>query len=153
MIEGSALNGGKNSDWLRPFPCALSHPALNAQKASDWLRPFPTCGRVANYQMVRTSQAIGTLMEYTCWVLRLHPLDLREEPDHISSQEKEAVLPLHDIYIYCKSWFGLHLEGLHWCCCCCCVSWDIVVNQLYVYRVHKARKWTIDVFWPSFLAI
>ena len=50
-------------------------PALNGGKVSDWTRPFPSNGRVVNYQRVRTNQAMGTLTEYTCQVLHLHPLE------------------------------------------------------------------------------
>ena len=57
---------------------------------------FLTNGRVANYQRVRTNQAMDTLMEYTC--LSISPAFPRVggKPDHISSQGKEAVFAMHD---------------------------------------------------------
>ena len=60
---------------------------------------FLTNGRAANYQRVRTSQAMDTLTEYTC--LSILPAFPRVEgkPDHVSSQGKEAVFAMHDIYV------------------------------------------------------
>ena len=57
---------------------------------------FHTNGRVANYQRVRTNQAMDTLMEYTC--LSISPAFPRVggKPDHVSSQGKEAVFATHD---------------------------------------------------------
>ena len=59
---------------------------------------FLTSGRVANYQRVRTNQAMDTLTEYTC--LSISPVfpRVRAKPDHVSSQGKEAVFVTHDIY-------------------------------------------------------
>ena len=58
---------------------------------------LPAYGRVANYQRVRTSQAMDTLTEYTC--LGISPAIPRVggKPDHVSSQGKEAVFVTHDI--------------------------------------------------------
>ena len=52
--------------------------------------------RAANYQRVRTNQAMDTLTEYTC--LGILPAIPRGggKPDHISSQGKEAVFVTHD---------------------------------------------------------
>ena len=57
---------------------------------------FLTNERAANYQRVRTNQAMDTLMEYTC--LSISPAFpwVREKPDHISSQGKEAIFAMHD---------------------------------------------------------
>ena len=59
---------------------------------------FLTNRRAANYQRVRTSQAMDTLTEYTC--LSILPAFPRVggKPDHVSSQGKEAVFATHDIY-------------------------------------------------------
>ena len=55
-------------------------------------------GRAANYQRVCTSQAMDTLTEYTC--LGISPAIPRVggNPDHVSSQGKEAIFVTHDIY-------------------------------------------------------
>ena len=59
---------------------------------------FLTNGRAANYQRVRTNQAMDTLTEYTCLsILPAFPR-VRGKPDHVSSQGKEAVFVTHDIY-------------------------------------------------------
>ena len=57
---------------------------------------FLTNGRAANYQRVRTNQAMDTLTEYTC--LSISPAFPRVggKPDHVSSQGKEAVCATHD---------------------------------------------------------
>ena len=57
---------------------------------------FLTNGRVANYQRVRTNQAMDTLLEYT--YLGISPVipQVRGKPDHVSSQGKEAVFVTHD---------------------------------------------------------
>ena len=57
---------------------------------------FLTNGRVANYQRVHTNQAMDTLTEYTC--LSILPAFPRVggKPDHVSSQEKEAICATHD---------------------------------------------------------
>ena len=57
---------------------------------------FLTNGRAANYQRVRTNQAMDTLTEYTC--LSISPAFPRVggEPDYVSSQGKEAVFAMHD---------------------------------------------------------
>ena len=49
-----------------------------------------------NYQRVHTSQAMDTLMEYTC--LSILPAFPRVggKPDHVSSQGKEAIFVMHD---------------------------------------------------------
>ena len=49
-----------------------------------------------NYQRVRTSQAMDTLMEYTC--LSILPVFPRVggKPGHVSSQGKEAIFATHD---------------------------------------------------------
>ena len=57
---------------------------------------FLTNGRVANYQRVRTSLAMDTLMEYTCLSIVLAFPRVRGKPDHVSSQGKEAVFAMHD---------------------------------------------------------
>ena len=61
---------------------------------------FLTNGKAANYQRVRTNQAMDTLTEYTC--LSISPVFPRVggKPDHVSSQRKEAVFATHDIYIF-----------------------------------------------------
>ena len=61
---------------------------------------FLTNGRVANYQRVHTNQAMDTLTEYTC--LSILPAFPRVggKPDHVSSQGKEAVCAMHDIYAH-----------------------------------------------------
>ena len=63
---------------------------------------FLTNGRAANYQRVRTSQAMDTLTEYTC--LSISPAFPRVggKPDHISSQGKEAVFVTHDTYMHLR---------------------------------------------------
>ena len=57
---------------------------------------FLTNGRAANYQRVRTNQAMDTLMEYTCLSISPAFLQVRGKPDHVSSQGKEAVFVMHD---------------------------------------------------------
>ena len=82
-------------------------PAPNGGKASDWTRPFPNNRRAANYQRVCTNQAMGTPAEYFPRV--------GGKPAHISSQGKEAVGATHDTLpqvikasaIYCKNIFTL----------------------------------------------
>ena len=61
---------------------------------------FLTNGRAVNYQRVRTSQAMDTLMEYTC--LSILPAFPRVggKPGHVSSQGKEAVFVTHNTYVY-----------------------------------------------------
>ena len=59
---------------------------------------FHTNGRAANYQRVRTNQAMDTPMEYTCLsILPAFP-QVGGKPDHASSQGKEAVFATHDMY-------------------------------------------------------
>ena len=59
---------------------------------------FLTDGRAANYQRVRTNQAMDTLTEYACLsILPAFP-SVGGKPDHVSSQGKEAVFATHDIY-------------------------------------------------------
>ena len=72
--------------------------ALNGGKASDWSRPFLTNGRAVNYQRVRTSQALDTLTEYTCLSISPAFPRVRGKPDHVSSQGKEVIFAMHDIY-------------------------------------------------------
>ena len=55
-------------------------------------------GRAVNYQRVRTSQAMDTLMEYACLGISPAIPRVRGKPDHVSSQGKEAVFVTHDIY-------------------------------------------------------
>ena len=59
---------------------------------------FLANGRAANYQRVRTTQAMDTLPEYTR--LGISPAIPRVggKPDHVSSQGKEAVFVTNDIY-------------------------------------------------------
>ena len=57
---------------------------------------FLTNRRVANYQRVRTNQAMDTLMEYTCLSILPGFPRVRGKPDHVSSQGKEAVFVTHD---------------------------------------------------------
>ena len=52
--------------------------------------------RVANYQRVRTNQAMDTLLEYTCLGISPAIPRVRGKPDHISSQRKEAIFVTHD---------------------------------------------------------
>ena len=60
---------------------------------------FLTNGRAVNYQRVCTNQTMDTLMEYTC--LSILPAFPRVggKPDHVSSQGKEAIFAMHDIYV------------------------------------------------------
>ena len=53
-------------------------------------------GRAANYQRVRTSQTMDTLMEYACLGISPAIPRVRGKPDHVSSQGKEAVFVTHD---------------------------------------------------------
>ena len=62
-------------------------PAPIGGMASDWTRPFLNNRRATNYQRVCTNQAVSTLMEYTCRVLRLHSLE---------SEGSQAVDATHD---------------------------------------------------------
>ena len=57
---------------------------------------FLANGREANYQRVRTNQAMDTLPEYTR--LGISPVFPRVggKPDHVSSQGKEAIFVTHD---------------------------------------------------------
>ena len=55
-------------------------------------------GGAANYQRVRTNQAMDTLMEYTCLSISPAFPQVGGKPDHVSSQGKEAVFAMHDIY-------------------------------------------------------
>ena len=57
---------------------------------------FHTNGRAANYQRVRTNQAMDTLMEYTCLSISPAFPQVGGKPDHVSSQGKEAVFAMHD---------------------------------------------------------
>ena len=99
MIVLSAPNGGKGSDWLRPSPCTLYRSTLNGGKASDWMRPFPTDGRVANYHPKGLYQSSNGYSNgvHLLSILPAFP-QVRGKPDHISSQGKEAIFAMHDIY-------------------------------------------------------
>ena len=57
---------------------------------------FLTDRRAANYQRVRTNQAMDTLMEYACLSISPAFPRVRGKPDHVSSQGKEAVFATHD---------------------------------------------------------
>ena len=67
-----------------------------AERPLIGLGHFLTNGRAANYQRVRTNQAMDTLTEYAC--LSTSPAFPRVggKPDHISSQGKEAIFVTHD---------------------------------------------------------
>ena len=53
-------------------------------------------GRAANYQRVRTSQAMDTLMKYACLGISPAIPQVGGKPDHVSSQGKEAIFVTHD---------------------------------------------------------
>ena len=80
---------------------------------------FLANGRAANYQRVRTSQAMDTLMEYACQSISSAIPRVRGKPDHIISQGKEAVFATHDIYIQLNTVFT-------------CVSIKYYVNYLSI---------------------
>ena len=54
---------------------------------------FLTNGRAANYQRVRTNQAMDTLTEYACLSISPAFPHLRGKPDHVSSQGRRPSLP------------------------------------------------------------
>ena len=81
---------------------------------------FLTNERAANYQRVRTNQAMDTLTEYTC--LSISPAFPRVggKPDHISSQGKEAVFVTHDTLPQVIKAFALYYK-----------------NKKYIYKNHS----------------
>ena len=98
MIVLSAPNGGKASDWLRPSSHALYHSALNGGMASDWTKPFP-------YQREGSELPKGPYQSNNGYSNRVHLLSILPafprvggKLDHVSSQGKEALFAMHDIY-------------------------------------------------------
>ena len=94
--------------------------ALNGGKASDWSRPFPYQWEGSKLPEGQYQSAMDTLMEYT-W-LSISPAfpRVRGKPYHVSSQGKEAVFVTHDIDILpihesCASVHGFSVTNCNYC--------------------------------------
>ena len=117
-LEHTGLNGGKVSDWLKPswtLPC-------NKSTVFDYLTP------ILDLSMVTQSMALLSL-------------EVQRETNSRSSQEREAVLLLHDI---CKNIYSL---------CTFYINQSLVIKNLVLEKdtTSHDKKHIFKLLWMDVL--